>query len=232
MDPLASAGISASDGESLCSSTVTRSAGPDRCLRYPLPEGSVHVVVAMRDASWTMKVVEDIAFMGLTNSIVYLYRRMDVGINLKGLLSSEPTAGLPCGITVVERALVPNRGNEAAVYLSHIEEFYDNLPMLMVFMHDHGIESWHSQRRPVYKRSRAYYLGLASQLVDPNTHQLVYPELAALPSHAVLMEFSATVVSLNSCYDTIWREPLCWQQYTLNSYERETRPSMTCQDST
>ncbi|EKX37708.1 hypothetical protein GUITHDRAFT_144831 [Guillardia theta CCMP2712] len=192
-----------------------------RCIAQALPTGDVHVVIAMRDASPTMKVVEDIALMGLTNSIVFLYRRADSGLNVAGTVSSAPIAGFPCGLTVVEKLLVPNRGNEAAAYLAHIAEYYDNLPSFLVFMHDHGIRSWHSELRPMFKRTRAFYLLMASKLQGADGKP-VYPELSQFPSYPYVRRFTENVVTLNSCYCSRLKEPLCWDKYTMNAYERDT----------
>ncbi|EKX33917.1 hypothetical protein GUITHDRAFT_119900 [Guillardia theta CCMP2712] len=198
-----------------------------RCLSQALPQGEVHVVVAMRDASPTMRVVEDVGLMGLTNSLVLLYRRADVGLNLAGMLSSPLVAGFPCGITVQEKLLAPNKGNEAAVYLAYMVEYYDKLPSMTVFLHDHGHTSWHSQLRPVFKRSRAFYLLVASRLRDRESGALVYPEIAKLAAYSSLVGFiDENPVTLNSCYCHELREPLCFVSYTVNDYERETNRSI------
>ncbi|EKX37846.1 hypothetical protein GUITHDRAFT_144674 [Guillardia theta CCMP2712] len=152
----------------------------------------------MRDASPTMRVVEDVALMGLTNSLVLLYRRAD------------------------------------AVYLVYMVEYYDELPCMTVFIHDHVFGSWHSQLRPMFKRARAFYLLMAARLRDGKSGALVHPELQTFPSYSTLAGFTDNAVTLNSCYCHEHREPLCWGGYNLNDYERETNRSlhnMTGQDS-
>eukprot|EP00960_Hanusia_phi_P008732 249844-Hanusia_phi.AAC.1 len=131
----------------------------------------------MRDGSATMRVMDDVASMGLTNSLVLLYRRADVGLSIAGSISSPLLAGFPCGMTLQEKLLVPNRGNEAAVYLAYMVEFSS----MTLFIHDHGFGSWHSQPRPMFKRSRSFYLLMAARLRDPVNGTLVYPQIKKLP---------------------------------------------------
>ena len=203
----------------------TKSEPDMNCLPRPShsDQFSVHVVVAMRDQSPSMKVLEDVLRMGLTNSTVFLYRRADIGLDIQGSLSTEPVAGWPCGIKVIEKALSPNRGNEAASYLSYVEEFYEKLPSMTLFIHDHGFDSWHSQLRPMYKRSRAYYMGVASRYVATQSITPAFEQLLRMPSYPDLLQFSSNVVTLSSCYH--WnRSPIC-AGYTLTEYEESTNQS-------
>ena len=246
LSPLAASGICGL-GESLCAwsdmqkyapengfklEQYRKKSGPNvHCLPEPSSrpdQFSVHIVVPMRDQSPSMKVLDDIALLGLTKSTVFLYHRADLGVNIQGLLSTEPVAGLPCGMKVIEKVLSPNRGNEAATYLSYMEEFYEKLPSMALFIHDHGFDSWHSQFRPMYKRSRSYYMGVASQHIDMQNKNSAFTKLLQMPSYRDLLQFSSNVVSLNSCYHSKgWnRTPLCHPAYTLNDYEKETNQSI------
>ena len=246
LSPLAASGICGL-GESLCTWSDMQKYAPEigfeseqhrkksrpnvHCLPEPSSrpdQFSVHVVVSMRDQSPSMKVLDDVARLGLTKSTVFLYRRADLGVNIQGLLSSEPVAGLPCGMKVIEKVLSPNRGNEAASYLSYMEEFYEKLPSMTLFIHDHGFESWHSQIRPMYKRSRSYYMGVASQHVDMQNKNSAFTKILQMSSYRDLLQFSSNVVSLSSCYHSISfnRAPFCNPTYTLNDYEKETNQAI------
>ena len=79
-----------------------------------------------------------------------------------------------------------------------------------------------------YKRSRSYYMGVASQHIDMQNKNSASTKLLQMPSYRDLLQFSSNVVSLNSCYHSKgWnRTPLCHTAYTLNDYEKETNQSI------
>ncbi|KAG2493537.1 hypothetical protein HYH03_008351 [Edaphochlamys debaryana] len=88
--------------------------------------------------------------MGLTNAVVYKYRKLDEGNPLRSWQ-------LACGVAVYERLMLPNLGSEALAFYSYLLEFYNKLPNLAVFfLHDHG-EAWHVSCSSLAARSRLWY---------------------------------------------------------------------------
>ena len=123
----------------------------DRCLSPALPED--HIVVAVHNFLAT-SVVEWVETLGFSRASVFLYYRepREIRNDLTGR----------CQIRLFERVLTPNVGHEAAPYLAHILEFYDNPPELMSFAHHHGPNAWHASSESFVRRARAYYRGLTS----------------------------------------------------------------------
>ncbi len=104
--------------------------------------------------------------LGLGGAEVWIYHRLeqsdprlsDIQDALRAL---EP---FPCDMRVRLQQLLPNKGREAAVYLTHIVNHYNALPQAMVLVHDHGPAARHSLCGPFFRRVRGYYIGVREQL--------------------------------------------------------------------
>ncbi|KAG2500909.1 hypothetical protein HYH03_001668 [Edaphochlamys debaryana] len=117
------------------------------CLTPALYKGDIHVVIGGHLPTCHFRYIAD---MGLTNAEVFKYRKSE---------DEQPLRSwqLRCGITVHERLLLPNVGNEAIALYSYVLEFYRRLPRLGVyFIHDHGA-SWHQTCEALFARSRLWY---------------------------------------------------------------------------
>ncbi|EFJ44097.1 hypothetical protein VOLCADRAFT_95734 [Volvox carteri f. nagariensis] len=105
--------------------------------------------------------------LGLTGAEIWIYHRLDLNdpaltAAAAAIAAFEP---YPCNSSVRLQQLLPNKGREAAVYLSHIVRHYDNLPQGLVLIHDHGPASRHSLCGPFFRRVRGYYSGIREQLL-------------------------------------------------------------------
>ncbi|KAG2446803.1 hypothetical protein HYH02_008363 [Chlamydomonas schloesseri] len=104
--------------------------------------------------------------LGLSGAEIWIYHRLEESdprlvAAAATLKSFEP---YPCGSTVRLQQLLPNKGREAAVYLSHVVRHYDSLPQGLVLVHDHGPAARHSLCGPFFRRLRGYYAGIREQL--------------------------------------------------------------------
>ncbi|KAG2435344.1 hypothetical protein HXX76_007417 [Chlamydomonas incerta] len=104
--------------------------------------------------------------LGLSGAEIWIYHRLEesdprLAAAAATLKSFEP---YPCGSTVRLQQLLPNKGREAAVYLSHVVRHYDSLPQGLVLVHDHGPAARHSLCGPFFRRLRGYYAGIREQL--------------------------------------------------------------------
>ena len=103
--------------------------------------------------------------LGLSGAEIWIYHRLEdsdprLATAAATLKSFEP---YPCGSTVRLQQLLPNKGREAAVYLSHVVRHYDTLPQGLVLVHDHGPAARHSLCGPFFRRLRGYYAGIREQ---------------------------------------------------------------------
>ncbi|GIL53050.1 hypothetical protein Vafri_8742 [Volvox africanus] len=132
-----------------------------------LPAGAFHIVVATLLPE-PMALVPWIWNLGLTGAEIWIYHRLD--LNDPALTAAASTFAsfepYPCDSRVRLQQLVPNKGREAAVYLSHIARLYDNLPEGLVLVHDHGPASRHSLCGPFFRRVRGYYAGIREELLQ------------------------------------------------------------------
>lgn len=104
--------------------------------------------------------------LGLGGAEVWIYHRLDRSdprlSDIQNTLHAlEP---FPCDMRVRLQQLLPNKGREAAVYLTHIVNHYNALPEAMVLVHDHGPAARHSLCGPFFRRVRGYYIGVREQL--------------------------------------------------------------------
>ncbi|GLI59849.1 hypothetical protein VaNZ11_001837 [Volvox africanus] len=131
-----------------------------------LPAGAFHIVIATLLPE-PMALVPWIWNLGLSGAEIWIYHRMD--LNDPGLTAAAATFAsfepYPCDSRVRLQQLLPNKGREAAVYLSHIVRLYDNLPKCLVLVHDHGPASRHSLCGPFFRRVRGYYAGIREELL-------------------------------------------------------------------
>lgn len=94
--------------------------------------------------------------MGLTNADIYWYRRIDLDV------PEAPAIDLPCGMTLHERVMSPNRGRDGSAFYHHLLQVYDNPPEAIVFLHGHGAKyAWHTSCDAVFGRVIHYYRDLA-----------------------------------------------------------------------
>lgn len=68
---------------------------------------------------------------GLSNAKVFIYRRVQAERPLTRL-------NTPCGIEIVERLLLPNRGLEASAFYDYVLEHYQSPPKAVMLLHGHG----------------------------------------------------------------------------------------------
>ena len=104
--------------------------------------------------------------MGLTNADIYWYRRIDLDV------PEAPAIELPCGMTLHERVMSPNRGRDGSAFYDHLLQVYDDPPEAIVFLHGHGAKyAWHTSCDAVFGRVIHYYrdLALVSQSKSDNT---------------------------------------------------------------
>ncbi|GIL83389.1 hypothetical protein Vretimale_11244 [Volvox reticuliferus] len=131
-----------------------------------LPPGAFHIVIATLLPE-PMALVPWIWNLGLSGAEIWIYHRSD--LNDPALTAAAATFAsfepYPCDSRVRLQQLMPNKGREAAVYLSHIVRLYDNLPEGLVLVHDHGPASRHSLCGPFFRRVRGYYAGIREQLL-------------------------------------------------------------------
>ncbi|GFR48970.1 hypothetical protein Agub_g10985, partial [Astrephomene gubernaculifera] len=144
-----------------------------------LPAGAFHVVVATY-APEPMALVPWIWNLGLAGAQIWIYHRLDsadprLASASAALAALEP---YPCNSTIHLQQLIPNKGREAAVYLSHIVRHYNNLPEGLALIHDHGPAARHSLCGPFFRRLRGYYAGIREQLlrVQSRTHRKLQTE--------------------------------------------------------
>ena len=99
--------------------------------------------------------------MGLTNADIYWYRRIDFDT------PAAPDIELPCGMTLHETVMSPNRGRDGSAFYHHLLQVYDDPPEAIVFLHGHGAKyAWHTSCDAVFGRVINYYRDLA--LVSQN----------------------------------------------------------------
>ena len=73
-----------------------------------------------------------------------------------------PAIDLPCGMTLHERVMSPNRGRDGSAFYHHLLQVYDNPPEAIVFLHGHGAKyAWHTSCDAVFGRVIHYYRDLA-----------------------------------------------------------------------
>jgi hypothetical protein len=134
------------------------------CIAPSLDPRMMHVVVATGDGRQSLVEVQWLNKLGLSNATAFIYRRTTAGLgNISGVLKGTSVLQWPCGLLLEERLVAPNRGQEAAAYLAHIVEFYDNLPEAILFTHGHGPKGWHVDTANFIRRARAYYRGLVGR---------------------------------------------------------------------
>eukprot|EP00891_Asterochloris_glomerata_P003624 jgi/Astpho2/3624/Aster-x1160 len=129
------------------------------CLEPSLVKGYFHIVIAgyRYDTCFDTWLWD----LGTTNADVTLYRRMQPD------LPERSWAG-PCGMSVMERLLVPNHGKDGAVFYDFILEHYDNMPSYIMFVHGHGPSgrrAWHTSCESTISRTRLYYSLLATPVL-------------------------------------------------------------------
>jgi hypothetical protein len=143
---------------------ILDSSGNRLCIAPSLRPHQMHLVVATGDSKNSLFEVEWLKQLGTSNASAFIYRRITAGQgNITGVLKGSSKLKWPCGLSLEERLLAPNRGQEAAAYLAHIVEFYDDLPEAILFTHGHGPTSWHTNKPTFIRRARAYYRGVVAQ---------------------------------------------------------------------
>lgn len=88
--------------------------------------------------------------MGLTNARIFWYRKTRPEIPPKTLQG-------PCNVTMEERIITPNYGQEAPAFLDHIIEFYHDPPEALMFLHGHLGRAWHSTCEATFSGMIGYY---------------------------------------------------------------------------
>jgi hypothetical protein len=137
------------------------------CIAPSLRPHQIHLVVATGDSKNSMEEVQWLKELGMSNASAFIYRRITAGQgNISGVLKGKSVVQWPCELFLEERLLAPNKGQEAAVYLAHIVEFYDNLPDAILFTHGHGPTSWHTDSANFIRRARAYYRGVVGKRTE------------------------------------------------------------------
>jgi len=140
-----------------------------------------------------------------TTASVHVYYRSTLARRLhRNSLSGGDLLG--CGMQLSEHMLTPNRGNEAAVFLAYIVQHYKALPEMVIFIHDHGARSWHSEPAIFFRRLQAYLKGIQTPQNFAHSKQ-------EAGTDDLNSKFAEKVRTLSSCYhegpDT--RNPFCVQ---------------------
>jgi UDP-galactopyranose mutase len=180
----------------------------EECWDPGLPKGDVSIVFGSNSGSQASAVKISLWLLRIpvSNASLHLFFRSKLAHRLHNY-SLFGNKMLPCGLQLSEKILTPNRGNEAAVYLAYIVEHYHDLPEIVVFLHDHGPRSWHSESDIFFKRLRAFYGGVRYEKYNKMA------EVGVENKAQLFRRFSSKVRSLSSCYhegpDT--RSPLCIQ---------------------
>jgi hypothetical protein len=165
-----------------------------KCWNPGLPNGDLAVVFGTKATS--LKAAESVqhllsAFPG-TNAHIHIYHRSKLSQHLV-LGSALEKHNLNCDVKLFHHILEPNRGNEAAVYLAYIVEHYHNLPEMIVFIHDHGGQSWHSENVIFLRRLHAFYRGIFyEKYMSMRKHEMGI--------HNFYSRFSSKMRTLSSCY--------------------------------
>jgi UDP-galactopyranose mutase len=167
----------------------------ENCWKPGLRTGDISVVYGTNSASQesTNKIAQWLSIFPVTNATVHVYFRSTSAYRLHRNSVYSPS-NLSCGVRLKERMLIPNRGNEAAVFLAYIVENYQSLPEMIVFMHDHGAQSWHSETEIFFRRLKAFYNGVLQDKYDMKVSE---EEKSGEMLHS---RFSAKTRSLSSCY--------------------------------
>mmetsp|Transcript_17581 Transcript_17581/g.36942 ORF Transcript_17581/g.36942 Transcript_17581/m.36942 type:complete len:387 (-) Transcript_17581:67-1227(-) len=125
-----------------------------KCEVPSLQKGKVHVVIAGYkglDAKNGFSDRNSYLFdIGLTNADYFWYRRLDAQKPLRHIEG-------PCGQSFHERLLLPNHGRDASALYDYIVEFYNNLPDILIFMHGHGAQAYHTNCEAIFARTVYYY---------------------------------------------------------------------------
>ena len=141
----------------------TRLDGHDHCESPSLPPGKgMHLVVGgYRNSEPGFEMNNNyLSDTGLTNAEVFWYRRINPDV------PEAKDQKLPCGITMHERFLTPNRGRDGAAFYDHIIQVYDDPPAAIAFLHGHGAHAWHTSCDAVFGRTVYYYRDLVSSLQE------------------------------------------------------------------
>ncbi|GIL80239.1 hypothetical protein Vretifemale_9415 [Volvox reticuliferus] len=186
------------------------------CESPALPDGSLHVVVSTFNAD-PEQLLPWLWHLGLTNAIIYVYYRID---DLYIQRQYHGIVRLPCGMILNVLPLLPNKGREAAAYLHHIVEHYDNLPLAMLLAHDHGPASRHSLCGPFYRRARAFYRGLR-EIQEARTREAEGKDAASdkVPRRGDFYRFASMVVTLSSGCIEGWARGCC-SAFICSGYRR------------
>ena len=146
-----------------CNTRKVWAATVDGCLSPSLPRGrALDIVIAGYEANTNVSYLFD---LGLTNSRVLVYRRVEANVPLRSWTG-------PCGVSVEERLLLPNHGRDAAAFYDYMVENYDMFPGAIVFLHGHGpFGDYRTESRNVLGRISSYYQSLA--LREPISQHMV-----------------------------------------------------------
>mmetsp|Transcript_37020 Transcript_37020/g.45263 ORF Transcript_37020/g.45263 Transcript_37020/m.45263 type:complete len:452 (-) Transcript_37020:213-1568(-) len=142
---------------------ATRLEGGDQCESPSLPASKgMHIIVGgyRRDEPGFGMKLNYLSDIGVTNADVYWYRRINPEV------PEAEDQKLPCGITMHERFLSPNRGRDGAAFYDHILRVYDDPPEAVVFLHGHGAKSWHTSCDAIFGRMIYYYRDAAASLEE------------------------------------------------------------------
>ncbi|KAG2488085.1 hypothetical protein HYH03_013388 [Edaphochlamys debaryana] len=184
------------------------------CENPALPPGDMHVVVSTYNAD-PEQLLPWLWHLGLTSAAVYIYHRLeDHATAVKGFEGVV----LPCNMSLHILPVLPNKGREAAVFLTHLVRHYDDLPLAVLLAHDHGPASRHSLCGPFYRRSRAYYRGLRllrdrwrqrQERISRGQKVSNRGRRGDQTKEDLLVQFASMVVTLNSGCSEEWSRGCC-----------------------
>ena len=187
------------------------------CFQPSLPNGNIHIVVAMANYSESSAALVWVNKLGYSNADLFLYYRRDRDEGLSDQIINDNIlrSKIGCNVTVHFQQIIPNKGFEVAVYLHHIIKHYQRLPEVTLFAHYHGPHAWHaSNDMGVYeRRTDAYYKAILNE-VTPSSSKFNQSTSILMQQRHIshkLQKFVSNVVSLSSCYDQPgWhRSPFC-----------------------